>query len=74
MTTLKAPRTPVVAVRFDGRSLRALDQTLLPWDERELVLDSAVAVAQAIERLAIRGAPLIGVAAAYGVVVELACC
>jgi methylthioribose-1-phosphate isomerase len=61
-----------VAVDFDGRSLRALDQTLLPWVERHLVLDSADAVAQAIKRLAIRGAPLIGVAAAYGVAVELA--
>jgi methylthioribose-1-phosphate isomerase len=70
VTTLS--RSPVVAVRFDGRSLRALDQTLLPWEERELVLESAVAVAQGIKRLAIRGAPLIGVAAAYGVVVELA--
>src|SRR5205085_11979791 len=72
VTTVKPPPTPVVAVRFDGRSLRALDQTLLPWQERELMLDSAAAVAQAIKRLAIRGAPLIGVAAAYGVVVELA--
>ncbi|HZO78890.1 MAG TPA: S-methyl-5-thioribose-1-phosphate isomerase [Solirubrobacteraceae bacterium] len=71
MTTVKPPQAPVVAVRFDGRSLRALDQTLLPWEERDLALDSAVAVAQAIKRLAIRGAPLIGVAAAYGVVVEL---
>jgi methylthioribose-1-phosphate isomerase len=71
VTTVRPPQTPVVAVRFDGRSLRALDQTLLPWEERELVLDSAAAVAQAIKRLAIRGAPLIGVAAAYGVVVEL---
>ncbi|MBV8941471.1 MAG: S-methyl-5-thioribose-1-phosphate isomerase [Solirubrobacterales bacterium] len=62
---------PVVAVRFDGGALRALDQTLLPWEERELVLDSAAAVAEAIKRLAIRGAPLIGVAAAYAVVVEL---
>ena len=61
----------VVAVRFDGRALRALDQTALPWEERELVLDSADAVADAIRRLAIRGAPLIGVAAAYGVAVEL---
>jgi methylthioribose-1-phosphate isomerase len=70
VTTVSRPS--VVAVRFDGRALRALDQTLLPWEERELVLDSAGAVADAIKRLAIRGAPLIGVAAAYGVVVELA--
>ncbi len=61
----------VVAVRFGGRSLRALDQTALPWQERELVLDSAAAVADAIRRLAIRGAPLIGVAAGYGVAIEL---
>jgi methylthioribose-1-phosphate isomerase len=71
VTTVKPPQTPVVAVRFDGLALRALDQTLLPWEERELVLDSAADVAEAIKRLAIRGAPLIGVAAAYGVAVEL---
>ena len=34
--------------------------------------DSAAEVAEAIRRLAIRGAPLIGVAAAYGVAIELA--
>jgi methylthioribose-1-phosphate isomerase len=61
----------VVAVRFDGRVLRALDQTALPWEELELELDSAATVAGAIRRLAIRGAPLIGVAAAYGVALEL---
>jgi methylthioribose-1-phosphate isomerase len=61
----------VVALRFDGRALRALDQTALPWEARELELDSAAAVASAIGRLAIRGAPLIGVAAAYGVALEL---
>jgi methylthioribose-1-phosphate isomerase len=48
--------------------LRALDQTALPFEERELELRSADEVAEAIRRLAIRGAPLIGVAAAYGVV------
>lgn len=66
-----ASARPLVALRFDGRTLRALDQTLLPWEERELALESAAAVAEAIRRLAIRGAPLIGVAAAYGVVLEL---
>ncbi len=43
----------------------------MPWQERELELDSAAAVAEAIRRLAIRGAPLIGVAAAYGIALEL---
>jgi methylthioribose-1-phosphate isomerase len=62
---------PVVALRYDGGVLRALDQTLLPWQEVELELLDAAGVAEAIQRLAIRGAPLIGVAAAYGVALEL---
>lgn len=59
------------ALRYDSGSLRVLDQTVLPWRERELVLQSAEEVAAAIRRLSIRGAPLIGVAAAYGVALEL---
>ncbi len=61
----------VVAVHFDEGALRALDQTRLPWREHELTLRSAAEVAEAIRRLAIRGAPLIGVAAGYGVALEL---
>ncbi|HZU39521.1 MAG TPA: S-methyl-5-thioribose-1-phosphate isomerase [Solirubrobacteraceae bacterium] len=67
-----AGRPRLTAVRFDGQALFALDQTVLPWEERELALRSAGEVAAAIKRLAIRGAPLIGVAAAYGVALELA--
>src|SRR5262249_2113301 len=44
----------------------------LPGRELELPLHSAEEVAAAIRRLSIRGAPLIGVAAAYGVAIELA--
>lgn len=44
---------------------------MLPWRETELELRSADEVAAAIRRLSIRGAPLIGVAAAYGVAIEL---
>jgi methylthioribose-1-phosphate isomerase len=62
----------VVALRFEADVLWALDQTALPWHERELPLRNAAEVADAIKRLAIRGAPLIGVAAAYGVALELA--
>ncbi len=49
-------------------AVRVLDQTLLPDQERHLVLDSVEAVAEAIETLRVRGAPLIGIAAAMGVV------
>jgi methylthioribose-1-phosphate isomerase len=52
--------------------LLALDQTQLPWNEVELELHDADSVAAAIRRLSIRGAPLIGVAAAYGVALAVA--
>ena len=58
-----------MALRHDGRTLRILDQTLLP--DREVWLeagDPAVMIGH-IQRLAVRGAPLIGVAAAL----SLAC-
>ncbi len=44
-----------------------LDQRRLPTDEIYLVLETVEEVAQAIETLAIRGAPAIGCAAALGV-------
>ncbi|HTP23618.1 MAG TPA: S-methyl-5-thioribose-1-phosphate isomerase [Solirubrobacteraceae bacterium] len=71
MATTRAKPASVVALRFDGTTLWAIDQTALPWEERRLELRAAADVAEAIQRLAIRGAPLIGVAGAYGVVVEL---
>jgi len=63
---------PVVALRYEDEVLWALDQTALPWHERELELRTADDVAEAIARLAIRGAPLIGVAAGYGVALAVA--
>jgi methylthioribose-1-phosphate isomerase len=48
-----------------------LDQTLLPHEVRWIELGSAAATADAIRRLAVRGAPLIGIAAAYGLAVEV---
>jgi methylthioribose-1-phosphate isomerase len=47
-----------------------LDQRLLPGEETWLALGTAEEVAQAIRTLAVRGAPAIGVAAAYGLAVE----
>jgi methylthioribose-1-phosphate isomerase len=61
----------VVALRYEPGALHAIDQTELPWREHHLVLRTAADVADAIKRLAIRGAPLIGVAGAYGVALEL---
>jgi methylthioribose-1-phosphate isomerase len=60
------------ALRWDGRRLEILDQTLLPQTEEWLPLSGAEDTAEAIRRLAVRGAPLIGVAAAYGLAMEVA--
>ena len=66
----RARRAQLLALRFDGEALVALDQTQLPRREHYLRLTSAEAIAEAIRRLAIRGAPLIGVAAAYGMALD----
>jgi methylthioribose-1-phosphate isomerase len=60
------------ALRWDGRRLEVLDQTLLPATEAWLSLSGAEDTAEAIRRLAVRGAPLIGIAAAYGLAMEVA--
>ncbi len=50
-------------------NLRFLDQTKLPNEEFFHETNNVDIIADAIRRLAIRGAPLIGIAAAYGVAV-----
>jgi methylthioribose-1-phosphate isomerase len=50
----------------EGRALRLLDQRLLPANEAWLELETAPEIALAIREMAVRGAPAIGVAAAYG--------
>jgi methylthioribose-1-phosphate isomerase len=47
--------------------IRFLDQTKLPLEEVYRTTDDVAVVAEAIKHLAIRGAPLIGIAAAYAV-------
>jgi methylthioribose-1-phosphate isomerase len=56
----------IVRYEEDGPKVVLLDQRLLPTEEVELECRSAGEVAAAIRNMAIRGAPAIGVAAAYG--------
>jgi methylthioribose-1-phosphate isomerase len=53
-------------LRWEDGVLLILDQTLLPGEEKWLRCEQPEQVAEAIGRLAVRGAPAIGVAAAYG--------
>jgi len=58
----------VSPIEWRDDALELIDQTRLPAEEHWLRCTSAEDVAAAIRRLAVRGAPAIGVAAAYGVV------
>ncbi|MGW4670619.1 S-methyl-5-thioribose-1-phosphate isomerase [Streptomyces sp. NPDC004324] len=51
----------------EGPVVVLLDQTRLPAEEVELVCTDAPALVEAIRTLAVRGAPLLGIAGAYGV-------
>jgi len=54
------------SIEFKNDKLVLLNQTLLPFKEEYIETDSYNRIAEAIERLEVRGAPAIGVAAAYG--------
>lgn len=64
------PAKALVPLRYEGAALQVLDQRLLPDQEHYETLYRAHEVARAIESMMIRGAPLIGVAAAYGLALE----
>ncbi|MER5442259.1 S-methyl-5-thioribose-1-phosphate isomerase [Streptomyces sp. NPDC002790] len=66
----------IPAIRWEepaeGPVLVLLDQTRLPAEEVELVCTDPQALVQAIRSLAVRGAPLLGIAGAYGVALAAA--
>ncbi|MFC0711350.1 S-methyl-5-thioribose-1-phosphate isomerase [Azorhizophilus paspali] len=57
----------IKAIEWRDGTLHLLDQRLLPQEERWLSYDSASGVAGAIRDMVVRGAPAIGISAAYGV-------
>jgi methylthioribose-1-phosphate isomerase len=58
----------VEPLRWEDGALLVLDQRALPAEERWIRCGSADEVADCIRTLAVRGAPAIGIAAAYGMV------
>jgi methylthioribose-1-phosphate isomerase len=57
---------PERIIRLEAGAVVLLDQRRLPDEQAELVCSSAAEVADAIRTLAVRGAPAIGIAGAYG--------
>jgi methylthioribose-1-phosphate isomerase len=71
---LKIDGTPYRCVWLepsDGWSVRIIDQTKLPWSLDFLRLTSVGEAAHAIRTMQVRGAPLIGAVAAYGMALAL---
>ncbi|MGG2397459.1 S-methyl-5-thioribose-1-phosphate isomerase [Pseudomonas sp. SH1-B] len=61
----------VQAIEWREGALYLLDQRLLPHRQTWLRFDSAALVADAIRNMVVRGAPAIGIAAAYGLVLAV---
>ncbi len=60
----------VETLRWAHNKLEMIDQRILPASFEYLSYDSAATVAEGIRSMVVRGAPAIGVAAAYGVALE----
>lgn len=58
---------PFRTIEWKGDHVRLLDQTLLPLQETYIAIRTVDEMCDAIRRLAVRGAPAIGVAAAMGI-------
>ena len=59
------------AIAFNGSSIGLLDQRALPQQANYLTLKTPKEVALAIHTMAVRGAPMIGVTAAFGMALSL---
>ena len=60
----------IKTIEYKNGTLQLLDQTLLPAQTQYVKIETVPLLWDAIKRLAVRGAPAIGVAAAYGVVIS----
>jgi methylthioribose-1-phosphate isomerase len=56
----------------EGPAIELLDQTMLPFAETIVTCADVPSLVDAIKRLAVRGAPMLGIAAAYGVALAAA--
>jgi methylthioribose-1-phosphate isomerase len=63
---------PERILRLEDDAVVFLDQRLLPLEEVDVRCETAAAVAAAIRTMVVRGAPAIGVAAAYGIALAAA--
>lgn len=63
--------TEIKSIEWTNNEVVLLDQTLLPAVEKYLSIKTVAQMIEAIQRLAVRGAPALGVSGAFGVVLAL---
>ena len=68
---MKINDTHFRSVWLDGEVVRVIDQTALPWRVEVIALADVAAAAHAIRSMQIRGAPLIGAVAAFGLALAM---
>lgn len=64
---MKPAHSKVIPLIWQDNKLLVLDQRLLPFEKKYLELTTYKQVIEAIKNMTVRGAPLIGITAAYGV-------
>ena len=72
LVNVKGKPMRTIWVEADGAAVGIIDQTRLPHEFVTRRIETAEAMAEAIRTMRVRGAPLIGAAAAYGVALTLA--
>lgn len=70
MKAMENRSNQVQTLRWNGSQIEMIDQRRLPTEIHYIACDSARSVAEAIRCMIVRGAPAIGVAAAYGIALE----
>ncbi len=60
---------PVTTIRWNNGNIRMIDQTKLPLELVYLEIDDVKVLGEAIQKLRVRGAPAIGIAGAFGMVI-----
>ena len=68
---MRVDGTPLRSIRNRDGAVEIIDQTKLPWALEWRMLPDEAAAAEAIRVMRVRGAPLIGVTAAYGMALAL---
>jgi methylthioribose-1-phosphate isomerase len=68
---INGKQTRTIWVKPEGFPVEIIDQTALPHEVRTVALKTADDAAYAIQAMLVRGAPLIGVTAAYGVALAM---